>query len=353
MQKETRKSRFELPDNLRGIAVVTMILIHVFNQYAGPSVQKSTFFPILDFMAGPPAAPVFMALMGYFFYLKNPGWIQSIKRGGILIFSGYLLNALKGFVPIMAAREWFGFSADYFPELYTPYYLVFNVEIWILAGLSFMLMGCLNHISRNPLWIGGSILIVALISPFLWGLGEDLPVIGHIIQPLWGSDPDLVIFPLFPWSVYSLFGMLGAAIQKKQNNKRQTLLTALYTGIILTASGGFLLWMDFDRFFNDYGQQSWGAVIAFCGFILLWGLLILGLQKIYPDSWKTGFLLFCSKNLQGVYFIQWMLAGWLFWIIPYHSLNYPGAFFWFGGITAMTCGLSVVYNRIRNLSTRG
>jgi len=335
--KREKNKYIALPDNMKGIAVLTMILIHVFNQYANHEVLESSFFPVLDFLAGPPAAPVFMAWMGYFFYQKNPSFRQGVVRGIRLIMAGYMLNFFKGFLPVMLAKHWLRFPENYFPDLYTGYYLIFNVEIWILAGLSFLLMSLVNRFTRKPLWIGLTALCVAGIAPYLWGWGEELPIIKHLILPLWGKDTDLAIFPLFPWGFYPLIGLMAASVHSRIKEKGKTSVIVAALGISLFLIGGSLLLIDFDRFFNDYGQQSWGALIAFTGFVLLWGLLIHQIQKIYPNKWKSGFLRFCSRNLPTVYFIQWILAGWLFLLIPYHSLNYLQCFLITLAVIILTC----------------
>jgi len=345
--KTATKKYISLPDNMKGIAVLTMILIHVFNQYANLDVQESSFFPVLDFLAGPPAAPVFMAWMGYFFYKKNPPFRQGIRRGLKLILAGYLLNFLKGFLPIMAAKYWLGFPKEYFPEIYTGYYLIFNVEIWILAGLSFILMSLVNKFTREPLWICITALCLAGVSPFLWGWGEDIPIIKHLVLPLWGKDKDLVIFPLFPWGFYPLVGLLAASVDSCIKGKEKISLIAFSLGIAFFLLGGSLLLMDFNFFFNDYGQQSWGAIIAFTGFVLLWGFLIYQVQSIYPHNWNFGFLRFCSRNLPVVYFIQWILAGWLFFLIPYHSLNYLQCFLISVAVILLTSLGTVAINALR------
>ena len=48
----------------RGLAVFYMVLVHVLITYATPTVTGSVFGTIVGFLGGPPAAPVFMALMG-------------------------------------------------------------------------------------------------------------------------------------------------------------------------------------------------------------------------------------------------------------------------------------------------
>lgn len=61
------KQRLDAVDLARGLAVLFMILVHTLEVYAHPAVANSPFGETIKFFGGPPAAPVFMMLMGLFF----------------------------------------------------------------------------------------------------------------------------------------------------------------------------------------------------------------------------------------------------------------------------------------------
>ncbi len=344
-----KHNRLELPDILRGLAVIFMIVIHVLNVYGNQAASQGIRYEITDFMGGPPAAPVFMAIMGFFFQIKKPILPVAIKRGVQLTLLGYGLNFVRGFLPVFLAKEFMGWDASAFPEMYSYYYLLWNVDILIFAGLAFIGMGLLSQISERPLFLIGSAALIGIISPFLWGIGSDLPILGHILNPIWGADPDLVTFPFFPWMVYPILGMVAAIYYKREIPPRKLLKRSLLAGTLLFASGGILLFINFDRFFNDYGQQSWGAVLAFSGFIILWSLLIMGVNRLYPDNWKTGFLRFLSKNLTVIYVFQWLLIGWAFWFIPFHSLSYAQVMIMTVVVTVLSCLGTLTYKKLSDV----
>ncbi|MBN2049057.1 MAG: DUF1624 domain-containing protein [Spirochaetales bacterium] len=342
----TEKKRLETPDNMRGFAILFMILIHVMNLYGNNEATHGWQHQVIDFLAGPPAAPVFMCTMGFFFILKKPGFFFGIKRGVLLLLIGYGLNIVKGFLPVFIARHCLQFDSELIPIYYTNYYLIFNVEILIFAGIAYIIMNLLSRVSVRPEFFLVSAGIVTLISPFLWGLGSETAFLQHIVTPLWGADPDLVIFPVFPWIVYPLLGMAAGGIYRNQSNpKRLSMLSGLFGGM-LTVLGGSLLLIDFDRFFHDYGQQSWGALLAFSGFIFLWGLVIRFLGSLIPSRFKPGFLAYLSRNITQIYIIQWILLGWLFFCIPFHSLSLIGVCIVNVFITALSCLITEGYNRI-------
>ncbi len=75
------KTRLRAIDLARGLAVFFMILVHVLITYSAPDVEHSLFGEIVGFQGGPPAAPVFMALMGIsFYYSKHTGFNIASKE---------------------------------------------------------------------------------------------------------------------------------------------------------------------------------------------------------------------------------------------------------------------------------
>uniref|UniRef100_UPI00261BB61D heparan-alpha-glucosaminide N-acetyltransferase domain-containing protein n=1 Tax=Oceanispirochaeta sp. TaxID=2035350 RepID=UPI00261BB61D len=241
--------------------------------------------------------------------------------GLLLLLLGYGLNLVKGFLPITIARNILGWNESLLPSLYTPYYLIFNVEILMMAGLSYIAMGWISSLTTRPVAILLMALTVVIVSPFLWGRGEEIPLLKHLLNPVWGGDPDLVIFPFFPWFSYPLLGMAAGEIYKRDYEVKRLRNISLMAGSALLLIGGLMLFINFERFFHDYGQQSWGAVIAFSGFLFLWGNLIYLIQRIYPGGMKTGLLKFFSRKLTLIYCLQWIIIGWLFFLIPFHSLS--------------------------------
>lgn len=347
-QKTQQSSkRLRLPDVLRGLAIVFMILIHVMNLYGNAEATSGWIYHLLDFLAGPPTGPIFMFTMGFFFMLKKPPFVPALRRGLTLILLGYGLNFLKGFLPVFLAREILGWDPAFFPEVYSNYYLIFNVEILIFAGLAYIAMAALSRLSEKPVFYAGVALSIALLSPLLWGIGESIPVMRHLVMPLWGADLDLVIFPFFPWAVYPILGMATALEYKRNQDHKRLWILSGGMGAALSLLGGGLLLVDFDRFFNDYGQQAWGATIAFSGFIFLWGMAMMCIDSVYPSRLKVGLLPYLSQNITTIYVFQWLIIGWMFYITPFHSLSLGQVLISVIIVTGVSCGLTEVYNRLR------
>lgn len=342
---QTTKKRMVVPDLLRGLAVIFMALVHMLNVYGNEAVTHSVWAEIIDFMGGPPAAPVFMMVMGFFFLLKKPAPAVAIRRGLSLLALGYGLNFLRGFLPLTLALDVFGYDPAYFPAMYTRYYMLFTVDILIFAGLAFIGMSLIATVSEHPLYLGGVALAVALVSPLLWGLGGDVSVLKHFLNPVWGADTDLITFPFFPWIVYPIMGMIAAALYRKGMSKGRVFKASLLAGVVLFIVGGILLLIDFDYFYNDYGQQRIGALLGFCGIVFLWGLLVWWIDRLIPKEWKPGLLRYLSRNLTTVYVGHWLILGWGMFIIQPHTLSLVWVLLGTVFLIALSCVITELLKR--------
>ena len=68
------QARTQTADVLKGIAVLLMIQVHIIELFATDEIYNSNIGKILLFFGGPPVAPIFMILFGYFIFLlpKQP-----------------------------------------------------------------------------------------------------------------------------------------------------------------------------------------------------------------------------------------------------------------------------------------
>ena len=68
--------RNQTADLLKGIAVLLMIQVHVIELFSTDAINSSRIGHILLFLGGPPVAPVFAVIFGYYI-LRNIYRIQS------------------------------------------------------------------------------------------------------------------------------------------------------------------------------------------------------------------------------------------------------------------------------------
>ena len=94
-------------DWAKSFAIVAMICVHVYEQISVVDtevVPTDAFRIILEFVAGPLAAPLFMFCMGVgIMYSKNTAPAQMVKRAFNLLRNVYLLSFFKGTLPTAIA----------------------------------------------------------------------------------------------------------------------------------------------------------------------------------------------------------------------------------------------------------
>ena len=78
--QDNRVYRDGTADLLKGFAVLFMIQVHIMEQFATPDIFNSSIGKISMFLGGPPCAPVFMAVMGYFLAKSSRPFIYFLKR---------------------------------------------------------------------------------------------------------------------------------------------------------------------------------------------------------------------------------------------------------------------------------
>ena len=185
-----KRERLEFVDLARGIAVIFMIAVHVLMVYANNTVKESPFGVIVEFLGGPPAAPVFMFLMGLsFIYASKKDLKASIFRGLKMILAGYILNFFR-VLPIYALNE---FAPEFLIgsgiENISYVTLITIVDILQLAGLSIIILALIREFKLNKYIVLSTAIVISLISPMLWGINTNNPLINFVFDLFWGDNP--------------------------------------------------------------------------------------------------------------------------------------------------------------------
>lgn len=125
-------------DWARAFAIVFMVLIHVF-MFLCAFEENNIIYIIVCYLGSPPAAPVFMFVMGIsMVYSRKNTPALLAKRGIGLLVMAYALNAARATVPYAISRA---MGEEFFLTLAEALLLG---DIMQLAGLSFLLMALLN-----------------------------------------------------------------------------------------------------------------------------------------------------------------------------------------------------------------
>lgn len=320
--KINNKRQIEL-DIARGLAVVFMVLVHVQMAFTKQPIADSTFGSIIDFLGGPPAAPVFMFLMGVgFLYTRNDNWKSFVKRGIWILLLGYILNIARDTLP-----ELLDYFLEHNPEsLNTAIEGMIEIDILHFAGLS---MICFGIFKRFKLEIKSMLLIllpIAVLNLVLQGVKVEGVFVKAITGLFWGSS-ELSAFPLFTWIFYPIIGYVFASFLIRCKNKKSFYKIILTYGtlllIIITAISVLLLNSDLGGSSElSYYHHTITTNIVYSLFCVIWIALVYFISNVFPVFLNTQFKRW-SKNVTEIYFIHWVLIGWLYCLLDESSLNIP------------------------------
>ncbi len=327
MNKSSQNNRLLSIDLARGLAVLFMIAVHTLQVYASPNVKNSLFGQIIEFLGGPPAAPVFMTLMGFsFIYSSQSEFKPKLFRGIKIFLSGYILNIIRGVLPFTLSSYLKLDIAKTFPLEKLNVFTIFTiVDILQFAGIALMIMAVIQELKINKYIILFSAFLISMLSPFLWGLSLNIPVIDQILELFCGDQliefsfiDNKIAFPVFPWLSFPLLGMfLGDTVK----NSKYHNITFKYFGIIgilVLLFGVAISYSNYYYHFNDYYHSRQGGMLFMFGFVLFWLYLTKFAIDKLPMNRFFELLFKWSNGVTNIYFIQWII---IIWSIGFFGIN--------------------------------
>jgi hypothetical protein len=260
-----------------------------------------------------------MTLMGFSFIYSSKSELKpKLLRGFKIFLSGYVLNIFRGVIPFTLATYLKLDVVKTFPiEKINEYTILTTVDILQFAGIALMIMSIIQALQLNKYLILLSAFLIGIISPLLWGIKIDIPIVDQILELFWGDLPidfsfiaNKIAFPVFPWLTFPLLGMfLGETVKNSTDMNRIFNYFGLL-GIFLIGIGVAISFSNYQYHFNDYYHSRQGAMLLMCGFVMVW----LYLTKLVIDNIPTNSLfdlLFqWSKGVTNIYFIQWIIIIW-------------------------------------------
>ena len=352
----TNQRHFEV-DVEKAFVIVVMGVIHVYEVLSNIDVQTSLptgfFRIILEFLAGPLGAPVFMFAMGIgMIFTRHDSPEQFIRRGIRLFIAGYVLNFFRFIIPTIIDNI---SGAEHF-SMAVILALFLNVDIFQFAGLSFVLMGLLKKARIRPLWI----LLLAILmqaAGIQYSPPSDHSDIFHLLLGLLVYTGDDSSFPLMLWFVYPAAGMVYGGVLKKTSDMDSfykkilivcpLILAAVVMFFVLT---GYEIRNTFalaDDIF--YRQDIYHLIFTLPLILIAFAVSYFTFHGI--EQTKAGrFILYCSTNLNVIYVVQWLLVAYTFESFLFIGINQISmAYVVPVGllIIAVAIGISVIWNRVR------
>lgn len=321
-KRSPQKQRLLAFDLARGIAIVAMVVIHSVVFLGDPSLVKTLPGYIINSIVCLFAAPVFTFIMGVMIAFSSKSSTRTLLiRGCILLCIGYLLNFLRGTLPI-AFGEWAGW-VDYQDE--RPLVYMLEQDILQFAGLAFVIIAVIRRLI--PWNIGLAITggIVIAVAPWLYTIHNDNGVEGFVISLFFGGN-HYNFFPVIPWIAFPLIGMWYGELLKKSNSKDQFLKISLIIGGILLVSGVSLAYY-FDKsifqawYHGKFRQGTLPSLVSllFVGFQFIWIPVCYFITEKFKKSAILNILYKWSSNVTWFYVIQWVIIGWACVLLPWLS----------------------------------
>lgn len=348
-QQVNTKRQIEV-DVTRGLAVFFMILVHVTGDLSNNDTSNSLFGNIIDFFGTIPAAPIFMFVMGIgFVYSKNQSPNILFKRGLLIFFGGYVLNLLRGAIPLYIGSLLGYYTLD---SLETPWYIyLIEGDILQFAGLAMMFVSILRKVKLNEFYYPIVALIVSLLTPLVSNFSTGIQGIDIFIMTIFGKD-GYVFHPLFSWIVYPLmgafFGWLLIRTPNKNKFYQKSVAISIVGGVVPLMYCIFNPKYDLGIVFGDinkYFQHGIISNVLFLSFVVIW-LAIWYKVSTYIPNILTNRILFWSKSVTVIYVVHWLIIGWLEFVFL-EELSMISTLIAMVIITFFTDRLSLTYLRMK------
>ncbi len=296
------ENRLTTPDFLKGIAVICMIQVHLTELFATYDIYTSNPGRFSLFLGAIPAAPVFMSVMGYFLF-QAEDTKKSLFRGLKIIFLGLLLNiGLNAHLLIKIYQGAYQFN---------PYNYIFGVDILFLAGISILVISILKIFLKSNVWLWLLFAtMVAFAGMVLPQYSGESSWIYYVEAVFWGKS-DWSYFPVFPWLVYPLLGIVYQLIETKKIPFIDKILLSNYTLPVL-----FLLNIPFIKFGFDiaidlpsYYHHSLLFVLWAIVFMAFWILVFHRINNLTISFKINRYICWIGKNVTAFYVFQWLIIG--------------------------------------------
>jgi len=297
------QNRVELPDIIKGVAVILMVQVHLMELFANELTYNSMVGRISLFLGGPPAAPVFMAVMGYFLAYSNKKLSKSLWRGTKLILLGIILNI--GMNANLLIKTFRG-NLDI-----NPWQYVFSVDILFLAGLSIILISLLKLVFNEKLllWLI-AILVFGSLNRFLPEYSGENQLLKYVLPYFSGFFP-WSYFPVFPWMTYVLIGFTFRLAVKKNLlpvlSSKTT--TYIFAALILLLAFTFGFGLRISSILEVYYHHTIAFVLWTMAFLAYWLIFFGYLEQFFGNSSVFVYLRWVGKNVTVFYVVQWLIIG--------------------------------------------
>ncbi|MEM6786776.1 MAG: heparan-alpha-glucosaminide N-acetyltransferase domain-containing protein [Myxococcota bacterium] len=368
--------RVRVVDQVRGASVLLMILVHTMWIYSSLETQENTWLgSTLHVLAQGTCA--FLVAMGFSFMMSSRSSLRGgLQRGLLILAVAWGMNLLKFIIPLALGVIPDGFIAAYGWErpLEARHWvqLMLNADILQMAGLSFLIMGVLIHVTRNK-WVYAVLALAGgAVGHVIQGANVGVRPIDYLLDLFWAweiikPDPDaywFVYFPVFPWITPIFAGMAFGAwytemidglkyedeVEAKQSRMYWVMLVV---GLLGVGVGAPLVLKYPETHFRQFFHTGWGGIVYLTGlnFLILVGARILERYLRHILWWLRATLDYFSARVTSMYLVSWILICWGMGIFGFWEQDVEGTLlaipFTLGGTLLVQWGWDTYQRRRR------
>lgn len=303
-----KKKRALFIDLLRGLVLLVMIEVHVFNSMLLPNIKEAHWYTYLNFINGL-VAPSFLFVSGLVFVMSLQTGVDTLRKFGIAFWrkiGRILLILLAGYslhLPYLSLKQ---ILAHPTTRVINDLFIV-DVLQCIAAGLLFLLFARMIFKDENVFYIFMfiSLLIVLAISPIAWktNFTNYLPLpLASYLNRMNGS-----LFPVLPWFNFIFAGALASKFYIAFRDRNKENAFSLWLLI-----SGTLFFIGSLYFLNSVVSPSIKGIIPNPLFFLerlgvVFILLALCWYYMEKTSKYAGFVLDVSRESLLVYWLHLQL----------------------------------------------
>lgn len=289
-------------DLLKGLAMIVMIEVHIFNEMVYSNIKASSIF--LNFINGL-VAPTFIFSSGFGFYLSSQNKLASLN-----FFSDEFIKQLKRILFLILAGfslhlPYFSLQKILFNLTERQLYSFFNFDVLQCIGLGLFFLLILRTAIKNTNFYITTIMalffIFLILTPFVWQI--DFTQHFHISLASIFNNKTKSLFPIFPWFLFLFAGNLTGYFYHKYKdiNIEKLVNVILFVGIILIVICHSLWFYDPSTFDTGYKANPLFTLLRLGYLFTLFSLTYILTNKI---DLSNSFIITVSKESLLVYWLH-------------------------------------------------
>ncbi len=304
----SQKKRALFIDLLRGLVLLIMIEVHVFNSMLIPGFKETSWFSVLNFVNGL-VAPSFLFVSGLVFVLSIQKGADELRKFGkvfwkkigrmfLILLAGYSLH-----LPYFSLRK---ILSNPTQEVLNNLFTI-DVLQCIAVGLLFLLLSRMIFKKENSFYVFIliSLFTVLIISPIAWktDFTNFLPLaLASYLNKMYGS-----LFPILPWFNFIFAGAFVSKfyiVARERDDERNFSRKLLISGTAFFVGSAIILYLILTPALRGIIPNPF-FFLERLGIVLI--LLAVCWYYLEKSTKHVGFILDVSKESLLVYWLHLQL----------------------------------------------